>query len=322
MSTADELVSVLVPVYNRADLIEEAVRAALAQTYPTIEVVVVDNASTDGTWQRLVELASTDSRVRIFRNDANLGPVRNWLACVGHARGSYCKILWSDDLVSDDFIASTLPLMRDPEVGFVYTAATVFEATPSDTDRVLYARLGSGIHASSVFIKGSLLGGDFPVSPGCAIFRMADVRKNLLLHVPNRIGSDFSMHAIGNDLLLLLLTAADYPKFGVVSRPLSQFRSHPGSITVGSTGGRLQLHYDVAKAAFVEMTKPPENLVRRFNAALRIDLMRFDGSTYGIRRVADFYESGNAKARPATVAREIAGRILLKAADRVRRAAT
>ena len=87
------LASILIPVYNRAGLIEATIRSALAQSYDPIEVVVVDNASTDATWEVLQRLALEDPRLRIFRNETNLGPVRNWRACAEHARGHYAKIL-------------------------------------------------------------------------------------------------------------------------------------------------------------------------------------------------------------------------------------
>lgn len=290
------LVSILVPVYNRADLIEQTVRSALAQTHAAIEVVIVDNASTDGTWEVLTRLAAGDRRLRVFRNASNLGPVRNWLACLAQAQGEYCKILWSDDLMSPNFIAATLPLLADREVGFAYSAALLFEDDPATPSGRVYDGPGAGIHPTAQFIEGALMNGDYPVSPGCAIFRTEDVRKHLRLDVPNRVGSDFGKHAIGNDLLLFLLTAADYPKFGLVGEPLSQFRAHAGSITTTSTHGRLQLHYDIAKASFVEQAKLPERLVRRFDAMLWLDLKRYDGSPYGLHRVADFYKARDARA--------------------------
>lgn len=283
------LVSILVPVYNRSDLIAQTLRSALDQTYPAIEVVVVDNASTDGTWELLSRLALTDSRLRVFRNPSNLGPVRNWLKCLARAQGSLCKILWSDDLISPGFLSATVPLLSDPSVGFAYSAAIIFEGSDPRSGSYVFASPGAGLHPTAEFIEGSLMNADYPVSPGCAIFRTEDVRKNLRRDVPNRLGSDFSMHAIGNDLLLFLLTAADYPKFALVTEPLSQFRAHAGSISIESGDGRLQLHYDVAKASFVEHAKLPKCLVRRFNALLWLDLMRFNGKAYGIHRISDFY---------------------------------
>ena len=120
------LVSILIPVYNREEFIGECIESALVQTFASIEIVVVDNASTDKTWEICQQFAAKDHRVRVFQNDINIGPVRNWLACVMQARGEYTKILWSDDLIHPDFLEKMLPYLEDPCVGFVYSSAYIF----------------------------------------------------------------------------------------------------------------------------------------------------------------------------------------------------
>jgi len=56
----NKLISILIPVYNRENLIEETVQSALNQTYKNLEVIIVDNKSTDSTWEVLQKLASKD----------------------------------------------------------------------------------------------------------------------------------------------------------------------------------------------------------------------------------------------------------------------
>ncbi|WP_281718360.1 glycosyltransferase family 2 protein [Pandoraea apista] len=282
------LVSILIPVYNRAHLIRETIQSALRQHYPNFEVIVVDNASTDDTWKILIELAQTEKRLQIFRNETNIGPVRNWIACVGKARGTLAKILWSDDLIDETYLEKAVPFFENGDVGFVYTAARIF--SENTTEGVVNYVLGpTGIYPSQRYIESVLLGGDVPVSPGCAVFRTADLKRNLLCHVPNSIGSDFSQHAIGNDVLLFLLTAADYKSFAFVEQPLSFFRAHRDSISVSSSNAKLFLMYDVAKAYFVSLGKIEESLERKFNARLWIDRKRFNGNQFGIRSLNDFY---------------------------------
>jgi glycosyltransferase involved in cell wall biosynthesis len=245
------LVSILIPVYNRENIIAESIQSALNQTYTNIEVVVVDNASTDNTWAVIEDFAKQDARIKAFRNESNLGPVRNWLRCVEEAIGEYGKILWSDDLIAPDFIEKTLPLFND-DVGFVYSGANIFTGTNPHEAKTSYLLPQTGQYPSAMYIEKSIFNKDMPVSPGCAIFRMDDIRKNLWLQIPNKVNSDFSMHAIGNDLLLFLLTANQYKYFGHVAEPLSFFRAHEGSISIASSEGKLPLHYALANAYFVE----------------------------------------------------------------------
>jgi glycosyltransferase involved in cell wall biosynthesis len=301
-------VSILIPVFNRKDYIAECIQSALDQTFSDFEIVIVDNASNDGTWEICRDYAATDSRLRIFRNEKNLGPVRNWLACVEKATGRHTKILWSDDLIHPKFLEKTLPYLDDPTVAFVYSSARLFsdekinfseETTRSTADAVL---METGVYDSNTYITGALLAGGlenngfFPVSPGCAVFRTQDVRKNLLLQVPNRVNSDFSMHAIGNDLLLLLLTAYQYEKFGFVNEVLSYFRAHPNSITVAATDGKIPLHYGLAKGFFAEQYVTDHRLLRKLNSLLLISLIRHKAAKFGIRSLRDFYPTASSVA--------------------------
>ncbi|ELP5730584.1 glycosyltransferase family 2 protein [Vibrio vulnificus] len=285
------LVSILIPVYNRGNLIRETLMSALAQSYQNIEVIVVDNCSTDNTWEVVKEISRIDDRVKCFQNDINLGPVKNWKACIDRASGEFGKILWSDDLIADSYIEKTLTYFETSDVGFVYTKTEIFfeDSDISEKHAVLPK---TGVYSTEEFIIGSILGTHYPVSPGCAIFRLKDLKDNLLLNIPNRVNSDFSMHAIGNDLLIFLLTANRYSKFAYVDSVLSRFRAHKGSISVSSSDGKLPLHYALAKAFFIESNRP--DLLKKYNVELMILLMRYKNSAkYGLNNVADFYLESN-----------------------------
>lgn len=283
------LVSILIPAYNREGIIAETLESALAQTHQNIEVIVVDNASTDNTWQVIQSFAEKDSRIKSFRNESNLGPVRNWLRCVEEATGEYGKILWSDDLIAPDFIEKTLPLFND-DVGFVYTATKIFTGSAPETGKRFYDLGDTGLYPTESYIQKAIYNKGVPVSPGCAIFRMTDIRKNLWFQIPNKVNSDFSMHAIGNDLLLFLLTANEYKYFGHVAEPLSFFRSHEGSISISSKSGKLPLHYALARTYFVENFRP--QLKPCFASYVQLLLWRYkDSKVYALESIQDFFQA-------------------------------
>lgn len=211
------MVSVLIPVYNRELYIEDCVQSALAQTWSDLEVVIVDNCSTDRTWEICQALVQRDSRIRVFRNDSNIGPVRNWKRCIDEARGDFGKILFSDDLIAPTFLERTMPFLEDPAVSLVVTAANIDGKTE-------YHWGGRGGKFSRwLYLRDMMVNGKLPVSPGAALFRMRDLRSNLLV--------DFSRDGIGPDLLLLLLTAVSCPSVAHVPEPLAIFHDHPGSIS-------------------------------------------------------------------------------------------
>tara|TARA_R110001592_G_scaffold363250_1_gene682474 strand:- start:6875 stop:7831 length:957 start_codon:yes stop_codon:yes gene_type:complete len=282
-----ELVSILIPVFNRENLIEETLLSALNQTYSNIEIIVVDNASTDNTWQVIEKIALNDSRIKCFRNSENIGPVRNWMRCIDEATGIYGKILWSDDLIHSEFIEETLPYLQNDDVGFVYTMTEIFiDGTDKKTE---HFHIGdTGIYGSEQYVQGVIFDGRYPVSPGCAIFRLNDLKLNLLVDIPNSVDSDFSMHAIGNDLLIFLLTASQYKKFAYIDKVLSSFRAHDGSISISSADGKLPLHYTLATAYFIENKR--KDLIEKFNVLIRLHLIRYRKSNkYGMNKVSDFY---------------------------------
>jgi hypothetical protein len=95
-------VSTIVPVFNRSTLLIEAVESVLQQTYPDVEVIVVDDGSTDETWRICQKLALRDDRVRIRRLEhvGRPGLVREAGRVL--ARGEYIQYLDSDDLLAPE----------------------------------------------------------------------------------------------------------------------------------------------------------------------------------------------------------------------------
>ena len=251
MNSHSPLVSILVPVYNRESLVGPCLQSACEQTVSDCEIVVVDNASTDGTLAVCQKLAAQDQRIRVLSNSSNLGPVRNWHRCIAEARGTYGKILFSDDLMAPDYLAKTIPFLKQDDVGFVFTSAVV-GPEPFKGD-VKYQFTGqTGVFASSRFISMALFNGDLPLSPGGALFRLRDLQDNLLLDIPSPTIKDFLKHGAGPDQLIYLLTAAKYPLVAYVHEPLSYFRAHEGSITISKEKCYLTQCYRQARLWFAE----------------------------------------------------------------------
>ena len=90
-----ELISVVIPAYDRERSIARAIAAVLAQTYPAIEIVVVDDASTDGTAARVEAIG--DPRVRLVRHAKNRGAAAARNTGVEAARGAFIAFQDSDD---------------------------------------------------------------------------------------------------------------------------------------------------------------------------------------------------------------------------------
>ena len=103
-------ISVLIPVFNRRDLIRLALESALAQDVHGLDIVVVDNHSEDGTWELLQEF--DDPRLRIFRNESNIGLFGNFNRCGQEIRGDYALFLCSDDRLAPGFLRPAIELLN------------------------------------------------------------------------------------------------------------------------------------------------------------------------------------------------------------------
>jgi glycosyltransferase involved in cell wall biosynthesis len=106
-------VSVLMPVYNAAKYLREAVESVLAQTHRELELVAIDDASSDGSLEMLQEYARSDSRVRVFRQPRNEGIVaaRNRAFREASPQALYFAILDADDVCEPDRIAQQVAFL-------------------------------------------------------------------------------------------------------------------------------------------------------------------------------------------------------------------
>ncbi len=249
------LTSILIPVYNREAHIADCVKSALAQASAFIEVIICDNASTDNTYAICEQLAKSDSRIRLFKNSCNLGPVRNWQRCAELASGEYAKFLFSDDEIAPDYLKLTLPFLANPNVGFVTTAVRTGHSSQRSIVAYKWPEQ-SGIRPAGSFLDTALFSNRVTLSIGAAIFRMADVQRNILTDIPSPTIDDFPRHGAGPDFLLYLLTAKDYQFVAHVPEPLCFFRDHEGAISVVEGRHRLVRSYLQARIWFANTYTP------------------------------------------------------------------
>jgi glycosyltransferase involved in cell wall biosynthesis len=110
------LVSVILPVYNREHSLPRAIESVLRQTYRDLELIVIDDGSTDGTRAAAERYAP---RVRVL-DQPHRGPYAARNLGLQHARGELVAFIDSDDAWLPDKLALQVPLMRRPEVGLVF----------------------------------------------------------------------------------------------------------------------------------------------------------------------------------------------------------
>lgn len=147
------LVTIAIPTYNRVEYLKQALASAQAQTYPNLEIIVSDNASSDGT-QAFMERV-TDKRVRYTRQLDNLGMIANWNDCLNQASGKYFLLLSDDDLLEREAILYlTQHLEIDENLVFSYSCTKFIN---SRGNLIKKSKNGLEIEQTSNLIKAYMM---------------------------------------------------------------------------------------------------------------------------------------------------------------------
>ena len=128
------VVSIITPSFNRAYIIDETAQSIFAQTYPHWEWVIVDDGSTDDSWQKLESYAAKDKRVKIFKRK---GEPKGACSCrniaIENSTGQYLICLDTDDLIASFCLEQRVKAMQeDTEADFIYFPTLLFKQKPDD----------------------------------------------------------------------------------------------------------------------------------------------------------------------------------------------
>ena len=130
-------VSIGLPVYNGENFLAEAVESVINQSFTDWEMIISDNASTDGTEKLCRTYAAQDSRIRYFRHPENLGAAPNFNYTVAEANGEFFQWLAHDDYLAAEWLEHCVTeLDADPEVQLVYGQ----ELGVNDNDEIIGKR--------------------------------------------------------------------------------------------------------------------------------------------------------------------------------------
>ncbi|WP_134742398.1 glycosyltransferase [Nocardioides sp. 503] len=133
--TSRPRVSVVVPCYNYGRFLPQAVASALDQDHVDVDVLIVDDASTDDSVAVAHRIAAGDDRVQVLAHETNQGHIRTYNEGLGKVSGDYLVLLSADDLLTPDALTRATALMEaHPEVGLVYGHAPSFTEAPPEVD--------------------------------------------------------------------------------------------------------------------------------------------------------------------------------------------
>jgi glycosyltransferase involved in cell wall biosynthesis len=148
---ATGFVSVCIPTYNGQAYLEACLASACAQTWDELEILVVDDGSTDATVAIAEGFSARHPRLRVLRNDRNLGLVGNWNRCVEQARGEWIKFLFQDDVLEPDCVRGMMAVAHRP---MVFCRRDFIFEDVDDHLRAITMRLTTEVSVQGVFGGG------------------------------------------------------------------------------------------------------------------------------------------------------------------------
>ncbi len=171
------LVSVIIACYNAEQYIDQCMSALVEQTYSNIEIIVCDDASKDGSLEKLNQWARKDSRIKVLHNDTNLFAAATRNKCFKEAQGDYFCIQDVDDVSMPNRIEVLINEINSEDVNFVSSAAFIFYDDPNVSHGIMKMRNKyptkndflwgiSFIHPASIFNRQCIeTVGGYRVSP-------------------------------------------------------------------------------------------------------------------------------------------------------------
>ncbi|NUT34664.1 MAG: glycosyltransferase family 2 protein [Hamadaea sp.] len=138
MPSSDTLISVCLPVRNGASRLASVVRSIQDQQHTAFELIISDNASTDGTQELCRDLAAQDGRIRYVRQPENIGLLNNFISAMSHARGDFFRWVGDDDWLAPHCLSSCLDVFAADDRLILVTMGVEFIGDGGVTETAPY----------------------------------------------------------------------------------------------------------------------------------------------------------------------------------------
>ena len=124
----DILCSAIIPAHNCENYIKSTIQSVLKQSHANLEILVIDDCSTDNTLQIVTDFAKTDNRIQVFQNEKNLGVAKTRNRGFELAAGKFIALLDGDDIWEPDKLQKQIALLEKTDCEFCYTSYSYINA--------------------------------------------------------------------------------------------------------------------------------------------------------------------------------------------------
>ena len=154
-------VSVIIPCYNQAQFVEEAILSALHQTYQNIEIVCINDGSTDNSSEVIQKLAQKYRQIVFFDEKENKGVIESRNIAINAASGEYILPLDADDTIEPEYIEEAVKVLdNNTDIGIVYSKARLFGIKNKEWKLPDYSK-SNILYENSIFVSALFRKKDF-----------------------------------------------------------------------------------------------------------------------------------------------------------------
>jgi glycosyltransferase involved in cell wall biosynthesis len=231
--TNNPLVSVVIPAYNRVNYIEQTIDSVLDQTYPEVQLIVIDDGSTDGTYEKI---KAYGNRLELLTHPdhCNKGQSASINLGLRQTRGTYIAILDSDDYWAPEKLDVQVNFLeKNPDIGLVYTNGYAVNAD----GEIIYPMYGNN-HRENNDTAAVLLD-CYILLPQNSLVRKSVYDKAGFFEESYRSAQDHDM----------LIRIAEITRFAYLQDFLFFYRRHPGSISSTQQALRWETGFRILESA-------------------------------------------------------------------------
>lgn len=215
-------VSVVIPVYNTVEYLEDSVNCVLCQTLSELEIIIINDGSTDNSYQLIQELAASDGRIKVH-NQKNRGLSETRNLGIRIAQGEYIYFMDSDDLIDKHTFSECYEKCTQNNLDFLFFDAEVF-GLESNSLTLNYRRghlIPEGIYTGKEMLQGLFKVNGFR-SSACLVFTRTSYLKKINLH--------FYPGILHEDELFTLLLFIQADRISFINKPYFKRRIRSNSI--------------------------------------------------------------------------------------------
>ena len=212
-------ISIILPVFNGGNYLKQSVASVLQQQFTNFELLIIDDCSTDNSWQYLQQLQ--DSRIKLFKNEKNKGLFFNLNFLIQQSACPIIKIWTQDDIMYPICLQKVFSFHQvHSNIGFSYSERDYIDAAgnliPNNKVDTTPEIVDTNLHTHIAFITGSIAG------------NIANVAINK--HALNSVGLFNENMKISGDFEMWVRLAKDF-NIGFIKMPLVQLRNHKGQLS-------------------------------------------------------------------------------------------